>query len=208
MANDNYPRGLFPLNWPNCPVTYYRVDTTNDIFLGEMVDLTSTGFVGNALVVTSNGNGVMGIGVAVGFSGPLRKGLATDDPFLDASDLTTLAAGLETGDRWVAVTDSVEQEYVIQGDTGGTLATLAAVGEAASLIYRTGGSGNTTTGWANLELDASSNAAGSNNIVQILRLHDVVNTDGTENTAGANFAKWVVKILNHRKVGIPVGGTV
>jgi len=207
MANDNFPRGLFPKNWPHMPVSYYRVDTTNDIFLGQLVDLSSTGYVSNAITVSSAGNGVMAIGVAVGFAGPLRKGLACDDPYLDASDLTTLAAGLETGDRWIAVADDPNQEFVVQADTGGTLATLSAAGEAALLIYRAT-SGDTTTGWANLELDASSNATGTNNVVQILKLHDVVNTDGTENTAGANYAKWVVKILNHRKIGIPVNAAV
>ena len=207
MANDNFPRGLFPIKWPPISVNYYRVDTTNDIFLGQPVDFDSTGYVTNALIATSNGQQQY-LGVAIGFSGPLRKGLANDDPFLDASDLTTLAAGLETGDRWIAVSDSPQQEYVIQGDTGGTLVTLAGVGEGANLIYRSGGSGNTTTGWSNLELDASSNAAGSNNCVQIIRLHDVVNLDGTENAAGANYAKWVVKILNHRAVGITVSKAV
>ena len=207
MANDNYPRGLVPINWPSMPAHYYRVDTTNDIFLGQPVDLDSTGFVTNALIATSNGQQEY-LGVAVGFAGPLKKGLATDDPYLDASDLTTLATGLETGDRWVLVADDPVQEFILQADTGGTLATLAAVGEAGNLIYRTGGSGNTTSGWANLEFDASSNAAGTNNCVQLLKLHDVVNLDGTENTAGANYTKWVVKFLNHRKVGITVSTAV
>ena len=205
MANDNFPRGLVPRNWFSMPYNYYRVQSGNDIFLGEIVDFDSTGYVTNALTVTSNGNGVTGLGVAVGFAGPLKKGLANDDPYLDASDLTTLATGLDAGDRWVAVADSPDQEFIVQADTGGTLATLAAAGEAAVLIYRVGGSGNVTTGWANLELDASSNGTGTNNVVQILRLHDAINVDGTENTGGANYAKWVVKILNHRKRGIQVG---
>ena len=207
MANDNYPRGLFPVNWPSMSAHYYRADTTNDIFLGQPVDFDSTGYVVNSLITTSNGQQEY-LGVAVGFAGPLKRGLATDDPYLDASDLTTLATGLETGDRWVLVADDPTQEFILQADTGGTLATLAAAGEAGVLIYRTGGSGNTTTGWANLEFDASSNGTGTNNCVQLLKLHDVVNVDGTENTAGANYAKWVVKFLNHRKVGITVGGPV
>lgn len=208
MANDNFPRGLFPINWPDMPVHYYRVQTGNNIFLGEAVDIDSTGYVTNALVVTSNGNGVTLLGSVVGFGGPLKKGLAGgNDPYLKASDLTTLAAGLEAGDRWVAVADDPIQEFIVQGDTGGTLATLAAAGEAGVLIYRAT-SGSTTSGWANLEFDASSNAAGTNNIVQLVRLHDAINTDGTENTAGANYAKWVVRILNHRKVGIGVGVVV
>ena len=206
MANDNYARGLVPINWPDMPVHYYRVQTNNDIFLGEPVDLDSTGFLTNAIAVGTAGI-VQAIGVAVGFAGPLRKGLATDDPFLDASDLTTLASGLETGDRWIAVADYPFQEFVVQGDTGGTLAGLADVGNTAALLYRAT-SGNTTSGWANLELDASTNAVSTGQLVRILKLHDVVNVDGTENTAAANYTKWVVQIQTHRKTAANVSSAV
>src|SRR3990167_9631127 len=135
MANDNLARGLFPANWPNTPVHYYRVQTNNDIFLGQPVDLDSTGYVTNAISVGSAGI-VQAIGVAVGFAGPNRSGLATDDPYLDASDLTTLAAGLATGDRYVAVADDPQQLFIVQGDTGGTLMTLSSVGETVPLLYR------------------------------------------------------------------------
>lgn len=206
MANDNYPRGLVPVNWPKINAHYYRVGTGVDIFLGEVVDLASTGFITNAIDVSTAGT-IQAIGVAVGFAGPLKKGLANDDPFLDASDLTTLASGLETGDRWILVADDPDQEFIVQGDTGGTLATLAAVGESAALIYRAT-SGNTNSGWANLELDASTNAASTAQIVVITGLHDAVNVDGTENTAGANFAKWRVRIQQHRKRGVTAGTAI
>jgi|SRR3990167_7098488 len=197
MANDNFPRGLFPINFnPKADAHYYRASTAGtDIFFGQPVDLVSAGFVGNVIDITTAGI-VQAIGVAIGFAGPLKKGLATDDPFLDVSDLTTLAAGLEAGDRWVLVADNPVQRFIVQGDTGGTLATLAAIGESAALIYRAT-SGDTSTGWANLELDASSNAASTGQIVKILGLHDVVNVDGTENTTG-NYAKFVVMIQTHR----------
>lgn len=204
MANDNFPRGLVPLNYPNHSFRYYRVATNNDIFLGELVDRASTGYVTNALDVTSAGVQRF-LGVAVGFAGPDRGGPATDDPYLDASDLTTLASGLETGDRWVQVADDPDQLFVVQGDTGGTLATLSAIGETAVLIYRAT-SGNTTTGWANLELDASSNAASTGATVLLHQLHETVNSDGTRNAAGANYAKWVVRILNHRNRGAAESG--
>lgn len=202
MANDNFPRGLFPVNYPFIPIHYYRVATNNNVFLGEVVDLTSTGYVSNAIDVTTAGV-VQALGVVVGFAGVNKKGLVgANDPFLRAADLTTLATGLETGDRWVAVADDPQQLFIVQGDTGGTLATLAAQGECAALIYRGGGSGNTQSGWANLELDASTNSTGSGQLVQLIQLHDNVNTDGTNNTAGANFAKWIVKFMTHRKSGV------
>ncbi len=118
-----------------------------------------------------------------------------------------MAAGLEAGDRWVAVADDPDQRYVIQADTGATMLTLAAIGETAALIYRAGGSGNTTTGIANLELDASTNAASTGNLVRILGLHDVVNVDGTENTTG-QFAKLVVMIQTHRRSAANVAGPI
>lgn len=203
MANDNYPRGLVPVNWPYISGHYYRVASGNDVFLGEPVDLASTGYVTNAIEITTAGI-IRALGAACGFAGPLKKGLATDDPFLDASDLTTLATGLEAGDRWVFVADDPNQEFIIQADTGGTLATLAAIGESVACIWRST-SGNTNTGWANLEVDASSNAASTGQLLQIVGLADVVNVDGTENTAGANYAKWRVKIQSHRR---DIGGAV
>lgn len=197
MANDDYARGLVPINWPKTAVHYYRIGTATDVFLGEVVDLASTGFITNAIAVTTAGI-VQAIGVAVGFAGPLKKGLACDDPFLDASDLAPLASGLETGDRWVAVADDPEQVFIVQGDTGGTIAGIASVGETAALLYRSAGSGNTTSGWATLELDASSNSASTGQIVRIVGIHDAVNVDGTDNTAGANYCKYQVRIMTHR----------
>ena len=197
MANDNFPRGLFPINWPKTAVHYYRVSTAGDIFLGEPVDLASTGYIVGGLAVSTAGI-IQSIGVAVGFAGPLKKGLACDDPFLDASDLSTLASGLEAGDRWVAVADDPEQVFILQGDTGGTIAGIAAVGETAALIYSYATSANTNTGWSNLEMDASSNSASTGQLVRIVGIHDAVNNDGTENTGGANYAKYQVRIMTHR----------
>ena len=200
MANDNFARGLVPVNWPFISAHYYRVSTSVNIFLGEVVDLASTGYVGNTIDVTTAGV-VQAIGVAVGFAGPNKAGLAGNDSFLRAADLTTLASGLPTGDRFVLVADDPNQRFIVQGDTGGTLAGLANAGETAALIYRGGGSGNTTSGWANLELDASTNTTGSAQLLQLVQLNDNVNVDGTNNAGVANYAKWVVKFLTHRLAG-------
>lgn len=206
MANDNFPRGLFPIDGVKCKSNYYRVGTATDIFLGQPVDLASTGYITNAIDVTSAGI-VQSIGVAVGFAGPLKKGLANDDPFLDASDLTTLATGLEAGDRWVKVADDPQQLFIIQADTGATMAGIANVGETFPLIYRAT-SGNTDSGWANLELDAGSNAVSTGQIVRAIRLHDNINVDGTENTGVANYCKWVVQIQTHRRTAANVVSAV
>ena len=196
MANDDFARGLVPLRWPSVPANLYRVGTAADLFLGMPVELATSGYIG-PIAVTSAG-AVQSIGVVVGFAGTLKRGLATNDPFLDVSDLTPPDPSSDTGDRWALVADDPDQEFVVQADTGGTMAGLADAGQAIAGLYRAT-SGNVNTGWANLELDASTNVAGNSGAFQLLRLHDAINSDGTENTGGANYAKWVVRLLNHQK---------
>ena len=201
MANDNYPRGLFPYG-KILHKAYYRVNTAQDIFLGEPVTLLSTGYV----VAGSAQTGMVALlGVAVGFAGPARSGLATNDPFLDASDCAPLDASLPAGDRYVLIADDPQQEYVIQADTGGSALTVADAGGACDLLYRgatgTVRAGDSSTGWANLELDRSAIVATTASCVQVLRLHDVVNSDGSENSASNNYEKWVVRILHHQRLG-------
>ena len=197
MANDNFPRGLVPLRWPFTSGNWYRVGTAADLFIGMPVELASTGYIGP--VPVDSAGAVQTIGVVMQFAGTQKRGLATNDPFLDVSDLVPPDPTSDTGDRFAFVVDDPDAEFVMQGDTGGTLATLADVGQAVVGIYRSAGSGNTSTGWASLEIDASSNVASNSGFFQLLRLHDIVNQDGTENTAGANYAKWVGRLLHHQK---------
>ena len=199
MANDNFPRGLVPLNWGDgkTPVHYYRVNTAQDIFLGEPVTLLATGYV----VAASNTGVVNALGVAVGFQGPDSGSTATDDPYLDASDLAPLATGLEAGDRLVAVADDPMQRFVIQADTGGTAHTLADIGAFTDMLYRGASAnvraGDTTTGWASLEEDRSAVVTTTAAVLQILGLHETMNSDGTRNAAG-NYDKWIVRIAHHQ----------
>ena len=86
MANDDFPRGLVPLRYPNIPVNAYRVSTGADIFLGMPVSLAADGYVG--VVNVASAGAVVTIGVAVGFAGTLKRSIATSDPYLDVSDLT------------------------------------------------------------------------------------------------------------------------
>ena len=207
MANDNNPRGLIPVNLGqgNLSAHYYRVSTgvsTNvaDIYLGSPVTIDSDGYVKAGSVTGA----VPVLGVAIGFAGVLKRGLATNDPYLDSSDLAPPTPSSDTGDRWVLVTDNPNQEYLVQEDTGGTALTLAAIGAACDLIYRgataTAPNGNTDNGWANLELDADGLVSTLSAPVQVLGLADVVNTDGTENAVG-DYAKWRIKFLHPQKAG-------
>lgn len=203
MANDNDPRGLIPLEHLNGGRPrghYYRVTTATDLFRGCPVTLLASGYV-DASSATAM---VPILGVAYGFAGTLKRGLATSDPFLDVSDLTPPSPSSDTGDRYVFVCDDPNQEYLIQEDTGGTALALGDAGSYCDLIYRgataTAVTGNADTGWATLELDASGVVTTTAGPVQILRLFDQVQTDGTENAVG-DFGKWVVRIAHHQRAG-------
>ena len=200
MANDNFPRGLVPLRLKPDGAHYYRVSSGADTFLGEPVQLHTTGYVVGASIA-----GVAYyLGVAIGFAGPDKASIANDDPFLDVSDLAPLASGLPTGDRFVLVADDPDQEFYIQEDTGGTALALADIGAAIDGLYRgssgTARAGSADTGWASLELDASAVVTTTAAVLQLLGLHETMNSDGTRNAVG-DYAKWVVKILHHQKRG-------
>ena len=195
MANDNVPLGLVPLRFPEIPLNVYRVSTGADLFVGMPVERAADGYIGP--VNLDSQGAVQSIGVVVGFLGTRKAGLATNDPFLDVSDLTPPTPTSDTGDRFALVLDDPDQEFVVQEDTGGTALTLADAGLVGAMLYRAT-SGNVDTGRASLEADASTFAAGNSGIVQLLRLHDVINTDGTENAVG-DYAKWFVRLNNHQK---------
>lgn len=196
MANDDIPRGLIPLNLERPgQVHYYRASTSTDIYIGDPVHLAPTGYV----TIASATLMVPVLGVAVGFAGTLKRGLATNDPYFDVSDLAPPTPASDTGDRWIAVADDPNLEFLIQEDTGGTALALADVGASCDLVRRTD-VGNEDTGWANIELDASTIAATTAAMMIVERLADLVNSDGTENAVG-DYAKWVVRILHHQKRG-------
>ena len=203
MANDDVPRGLVPvehLDGGRPRGHYYRVATATDIFRGCPVTLLASGYVDASSATLM----VPILGVAWGFAGTLRRGLATSDPFLDVSDLTPPVPSSDTGDRYIYVLDDPDQEFVVQEDTGGTALTLAEVGAACDLIYRGATaiavSGNLDNGWASLELDRSGVVTTTAAPVKIVRLLDQVQTDGTENAVGS-FGKWVVRIVHHQNRG-------
>lgn len=202
MANDNYARGLVPVNRRPISANYYRVSTAADIYIGQPVIIPAAGYVVTATVATDNS---VVLGVAIGFAGTLKRGVATPAPFLDVSQLTPPVPASDTGDRFVLVADDPNQEFYVQEDTGGTALALADIGASIHLIYRgvAGGevTGNTDTGQVTAELDASSVAATTAGMFTVLRLHDGVESDGT-NTAVGDYAKWVVRITHHQKTGL------
>ena len=196
MANDDNPRGLSPLN-AGIPaeVHYYRASSGTDIYIGDPLHLAPTGYV----TIASATGAIPVLGVAKGFLDTNKAGLPTDDPYLDVSDLTPKGGGRMAGDVWVAVYDDPNQLYLVQEDTGGTALALADVGAAIDLLRRTT-VGSVDTGWANIEIDASTVVTTTAAVCQILGLADTVNTDGTNNAVG-DYAKWIVRFLHPQKGG-------
>ena len=190
MANDDFARGLVPLNVNGKGTVnghYYQASTITDIGIGMLVVLTQ-GRVARAAVTGMNPV----IGVAGGFA--RGKGVSNElAPWLDVS-------GLTSDDWYVFVYDDPDQEFFIQEDTGGTALTGTAGGQySGNGLFQTT-SIDTVSGLTRLELDASSAVADTGQLLHILRLHDEVQGDGTQNAVG-DYAKWVVRILHHQKRG-------
>ncbi len=188
MANDDFARGLIPLNTQGHGTVIghsYLATTATDIAVGMPVRLVD-GRVQRAAVT-----GMAGVlGVAGGFT-KARSGIPNElAPWLDVS-------GLTSDDWYVFVYDDPSQEFYIQEDTGGTALTGTAGSYFINGVYQTT-SIDTTSGVARLELDASTALANTSGVFQILRLHDNINSDGTINAVG-DYAKWVVRIGHHQK---------
>lgn len=197
MANDDDPRGLIPLNLNAKNVHYYVVNTGHDIYIGQPVAINTEGFVRGGSGVTQ----ATLLGVAVGFAGVNKAGLAVDAPFLDVSKLDTAKDG--SGDRYVAVADDPAQEFIVQEDTGGTALVMSNIPGLVDDVFRGTAllaNGNSNTGWCNIEIDADTISTDSTASYQILRLHDNINTDGSQNAVG-DYAKWIVRIYHHQKLG-------
>lgn len=189
MANDDFARGLVPLNTNGKGTVnnhYYLATTATDIAIGMPVVLV-TGRVQRAAVTGMT----PALGVAIGFS--KGKGGSNElAPWLDVS-------GLTSDDWYVQVADDPDQEFYIQEDTGGTALTATAPQLTVSGVFQTT-SIDTITGVAKLELDASTAVLTTGATFRILRLHDYVNSDGTQNALG-DYAKWVVMFAHHQKRG-------
>lgn len=202
MANDdqiNARGGLIPVQQPygTIKVGMYRLgtaDTATPIFRGMPVDLDANGF---AVPIAAAQNTLL-LGSIIGWCDANKAGIP--------SATTTLTQGGNlpaNTDAFLFVTDDPNQEYMMQEDTGGSVLTAGNIGNTFDFIYRAG-SGNTTTGWANTELDRSTGAATTGGVLYLLGLYDHMNSDGTQNGYG-NYAKVRVKIARHRINAVIVG---
>ena len=193
MANDQHSHlGLRPLRRLDAKdVMYFRANTAQNIFRFQPVAINNSGQV----EVAGIGDNTQIVGAAIGFLDTDNAALPTsmdslnEGPFLSSSN-----------DGLVAVAANPELLFILEADTGGS-ATIGQsnIGNSCGFTY-SATTGNTTTGIANVLLDASDAAADSGGTFKIVGLAGNVNQDGTFNTGGSNFAKAVVKI-NHHQLG-------
>lgn len=199
MANDdsaNARGGLLPLNYPfgNYRKNYYRLTTSAvAVYIGQPMDLDTNGQATSASSSTAN---TLILGPVVGFAADANGKQALPDEMLKVTAGAYLP-GLTNA--YVCIADDPNQLFVIQEATGGTALTTATIGSQAHFTYERSTSGSTITGYSHAELNAVTAGAtnGSSGALTIVKLHDNMNSDGTFNALG-DYAKWVVRISNHR----------
>lgn len=197
MANDDLISargGLLPIQFPfgNFKKKYYKLTTgaaAANVFIGTPVDLDANGQATYA-VATGTANAII-LGSVVGFADTSLASIP--------SAMANLANGAYlpgNTDAYVLVADDPNQEFLLQEDTGGSALTAANVGNNVGWKYRSS-SGNTTTGYATAELQRATASTSTGGSLILTGLYRNINSDGTDNAAG-NYAKWIVKITQHR----------
>lgn len=193
MANDQSSHlGLKPLReLDRTDILYFRANTAQAIYRWHPAAINNSG----QCIMAAPGDNVQVIGTIVGFLDANKAALPgsmdslSDGPYLSASD-----------DGQVAVIVNPDTLYTLEADTGGSaMIGQNEIGNTCGFTYIQT-TGNTTTGIANVVLDASDAAADSGGTFRIVGLLDNINQDGTMNTSSANFTKFIVKI-NHYQLG-------
>jgi hypothetical protein len=191
MANVNSPFGLRPVCYRNGSgyagrATMYQIASgdTNAYAIGDPVVLSGAGSTGGIPVVTlataGTGNQVLGAVISTG-------GTRYGGPLVDPASLdSTVIPATKTKNYFVLVADDPDIEFEVQEDSVGGALAVASLGINVNLI--SGTNNGYSSGWM---ADSSSVAATATLQLQLLRL-----SQRPDNEVG-NFAKWVVRIVNH-----------
>ena len=117
----------------------------------------------------------------------------------DAMSLITQAAYLPANtDAYVCIADDPNQEFIIQeGSASVAQMGSANVGNTVGITFFKATSGDTNTGSSLAEITPVGAAASTMGSLRLVAYADQVNSDGSFNTPGI-YAKWVVRIQNHR----------
>ena len=203
MANDDTITargGLLPVGFPfgNFRKNYYRLTTsaTAAVFIGQPMDMDTNGQAAIASVSTAN---TKCLGPVIGFAEDSDGMPSLPSAMLDISVGAYLPANKNA---YVCIADDPNQLFTIQEINSGTALTTANIGAQAHWTYGGASSGSTITGYADCELNTATAGAtnGTSGALQIVKLQNIKNSDGTWNGLGGN-CKWTVRISNHRLGG-------
>ena len=200
MANDDQASaigGLRPSMQPYGTIkrSYYKLTTSASaaVYIGQPIDLDGSGQATVATVGTANG--LFLVGAVLGFARDSRgkHGLPNE------MSLITQGAYLPANtDAYVCVADDPNQEFIIQEGSASIAALVAGVqGNTVGFSYLKATSGDTVTGTSLAEITPVGALASTMGSLRIVALADNMNSDGSNNAVGI-YAKWRVRIQNHR----------
>ena len=189
MANTTRVCGLRPLN-PVIRANVYKHVTGVPVYMYSPATLNAGGYAEIAVTDGTTAGEAL-LGSVVGFLlGDWSPETSTYSGYLPANPSSTDSSGYVN----VLVADSPDQLFLIEETTDGTALTQAAVGLGATMMHYTATSGNAMSGVSTVCIaQKSANTAPSSNLnIQLVKLWD------KPDNAYGNYAKWVVRILDHQ----------
>lgn len=209
MANDDQiaaSGGLRPLTQPYGTVkrSYYKLttSTTIGVWVGQPMDLDGQGQA--TAISVGTGITVLTVGPVLGFARDSRGQMGLPDAM---SVLTQEAYLPANTNAYVCIADDPNQEFIIQEMSSGTGLTTANIGNTTGFMVNRSTSGSTVTGSSHWELDPNTASATTSGCLRIVGLADNMNSDGSYNAVGA-YAKWRVRICNHRLTNPQASGVI
>ena len=186
MANTKKTCGLRPIDQPfgNVRVTHYKAVTGNELYRYMPVNLNASGYIEAATLGSDNTL----IGSIVGFMDGDWAPVDEDYSGYVAANPSSVDSN---GYINVLVADDPYQLFVIEEDTGGSALTIAAIGAGVDMAFLAT-SGSTLSGVCNVVLDRSTVGTNTGQQLALVKLWD------KDDNAYGNYAKWIVRIHNHR----------
>jgi hypothetical protein len=200
MANSTLAFGLEPICYMdgrpyNGAVRAYRALSTYAVDLFEYDPVICVGDA-NSTIVHGHGIGTLKtVQIATGGTTNIITGVIVGFEAVSGAD--TPAYGKASTDRIVLVADDPDLLFRVKDD-GGAVLTYAAVGANACLVAGTGSSVTGRSGW-------SLAAATTPTTTQAYQLHVMAQDERPDNTPGAIYQNWIVRINTHQYMGGAAG---
>lgn len=185
MANVSRVNGFRPFRYfsgapYNGKLTRYITDGATDLFVGDLVKLTTTGTTSGLRTIAQAAASDAVVGVVVGFQP-------------DYANLNAAPYRVASTTRIAFVVDDPEVLFVAQED--GAVDPLESLDLGLNVNFVVG-SGSTTTGQSGMQIDSDTHATSA---VLPLKLIEVLQAPDNEFPVGGQaYTRWVVKINNHQ----------